>query len=525
MSARVAARPPRTRWFWPVALVGGAALLLFLGLFALDYSLQRPQKSLLRLIFTYDPETAQNALGNLAQVVVAVLGLVVTVVSIVVQLAANRYTPRITDLFFRDRTNLLVLGFFVTTSIAAVWVSLSVERDFVPERAITGTLLLVTLSLLLVIPYFGYVFDFLDPEAVIARIRDAALRHAADGSEEPAHIEARQRALLLRVTQLGDIAVNAVGNRDKIIATFAVDALKDLGVGYLARKAQNPALWFHVGEALGGDPDFVSMDPSSVADISGRRTWLEWKLLRQLQGIYSASLADQPELSSLCAIDTRYLGEAALATDEGQVLRLVVKFLNTDLRAALNGQRVRAAYNLLNQYRLLTERLLASGDASHRLTEDIAGYLRYYAQVAQQQQLGFVAETVAYDLAALCEVAHLRRSRAHDALLRCLLSVDQSAETEAQEKTLRGVRKAQAKLATLYLARGDEVHARQIYEDMKDEHPERLRSIREELEKIDAQDFWEIIDRGTNFDYLDDGRKAQLPRFFAWFSAGPEQKV
>ena len=219
MSARVAARPPRTRWFWPVALVGGAALLLFLGLFALDYSLQRPQKSLLRLIFTYDPETAQNALGNLAQVVVAVLGLVVTVVSIVVQLAANRYTPRITDLFFRDRTNLLVLGFFVTTSIAAVWVSLSVERDFVPERAITGTLLLVTLSLLLVIPYFGYVFDFLDPEAVIARIRDAALRHAADGSEEPAHIEARQRALLLRVTQLGDIAVNAVGNRDKIIAT------------------------------------------------------------------------------------------------------------------------------------------------------------------------------------------------------------------------------------------------------------------------------------------------------------------
>ena len=74
------------------------------------------------MLFHFDVDTLQNALGNMAQVVAAILGIVITVVSIVVQLAATRYTPRIADMFFRDRTNLAVLGFFVVACINAVWV-------------------------------------------------------------------------------------------------------------------------------------------------------------------------------------------------------------------------------------------------------------------------------------------------------------------------------------------------------------------------------------------------------------------
>ena len=60
-------------------------------------------------------------------------------------------------------------------------------------------------------------------------------------------------------------------------------------------------------------------------------------------------------------------------------------------------------------------------------------------------------------------------------------------------------------------------YARQIFEDMKDERPERLRSICDELLRVESKDFWEVIDRGTNFDYVDDARKAQLKVFFSWF--------
>ena len=34
---------------------------------------------------------------------------------------------------------------------------------------------------------------------------------------------------------------------------------------------------------------------------------------------------------------------------------------------------------------------------------------------------------------------------------------------------------------------------------------------------ITSKDFWEVVDRGTNFDYLSDERKQKLREFFADF--------
>ena len=79
------------------------------------------------------------------------------------------------------------------------------------------------------------------------------------------------------------------------------------------------------------------------------------------------------------------------------------------------------------------------------------------------------------------------------------------------------MRKAQVKLATYYLVRDNEAMARKIFEDMRNEKPERLRSIRDELANVTSKDFWEVIDRGTNFDYLTPDRKATLKTFFGWF--------
>jgi hypothetical protein len=106
--------------------------------------------------------------------------------------------------------------------------------------------------------------------------------------------------------------------------------------------------------------------------------------------------------------------------------------------------------------------------------------------------------------------------------LRTLLELDRepdrdSATENVQEQLLRGVRKAQAKLATFYLSANTESHARAIFRDMEKERPERLRSIYLELQRVESKDFWEVIDRGTNFDYLDAERKRKLKQFFSWF--------
>ncbi len=52
---------------------------------------------------------------------------------------------------------------------------------------------------------------------------------------------------------------------------------------------------------------------------------------------------------------------------------------------------------------------------------------------------------------------------------------------------------------------------------MAGEPPDRVRAIRSELERVETKDFWEIIDRGRNFEFMPAAQKAAMVRFFEWF--------
>jgi hypothetical protein len=514
MALAGARHPHRRTLVYPLLLLGGVSATLFIGFFMIDWGLAHgPKLSPLATLLNFDVDTLQNTLGNLSQVLAAILGIVITVVSIVVQLAATRYTPRLAEMFFRDRTNLGVLFFFVVACINAVWLSVSVGKGFLPTVSIVFTLALVSASLLIMVPYFAYVFDFLDPERVVARIQQHAVAASLE-SDDP-QVGARQLRTISGIEQLADISINATSQKDKAMAVGAIDAIKDLGITYLEKKGAIAKEWFAVTGGLRDNTDFVALAAESIEEIVEKRTWLEWKVLRQFQLIYNEALGEMPDINHLISINTRYLGQAALYADDEHALALTVKFFNTYMRSTLNTSRVRTAYNVLNQYRQLAEAALAVG--RHTLVGEVAFYLRYYGQIAHGKDLGFVTETVAYDLATLCERAFVAQGPSHDVVLKHLLELDRPADTASQETILRGVRKAQVKLATFYLVSGAAADARRIYEDMRLERPERLRSIRDELLSIEAKDFWEVIDRGTNFDYLDEARKAQLKVFFSWF--------
>ncbi|HVV51205.1 MAG TPA: DUF2254 family protein [Polyangia bacterium] len=519
----------RRRSLLTFAALAGFALAVFGALWLCDYFLidagsAHHKQGPFGQLFDFDPQTMQNALGSLSQVVASVLGIAITVVSIVVQLAATRYTSRVADLFFRDKINIGVMGFFVIACVEAVWVSFSVRGDYVPQATVTATVLMSSGSLLLLVPYFAYVFDFLDPEKVIARIGVQTLERAtardarASGHGGGRTFTARQAQAVSGLAHLADIAVNALGQKDKVIASDASAAMRRLLVDYQGRRAELESEWFAIGAPLRADPDFVALADESLEDLARNRTWLEWKGLRQIREVFGAALDSMPEMAHVVAIDTRYVGEAALGTGHREVFALVVKFMNTYLRAALNGKDVRTAYNVLNQYRQLAEALLApeaDADWAEALVVEIGGHFKYYARLAHAGGMGFVTETAAYDLCALCEVASARRSPAHDRLLAIFLEIDDRAE----ERALRGVRKAQAKLASFYLVSGETSRAQAIYDDMKNESPERLRSIRDEMLAITSKDFWEVVDRGTNFDYVSEARKEKLRQFFGRFAA------
>jgi hypothetical protein len=220
------------------------------------------------------------------------------------------------------------------------------------------------------------------------------------------------------------------------------------------------------------------------------------------------------DINYLVAIDTRYIGEAAAAAQDRELVALVFRFMNSYLRSTLNAREVRTAYNVLNQYRLLVEAMIRLGLHEHAL--EGVRHMSYYGHVSFDMKLTFVTETVAYDISSLCQAAHESALPAEDAMLAQFLELDRPLRVSSQESALLGVRKAQVKLAAYYLTQGEEPKARVIANDMAEEPPERLLSIRRALESVTTKDFWEIIDRGRNFEYMPPAQRERLSQFFAW---------
>ncbi|HEV8324956.1 MAG TPA: DUF2254 family protein [Myxococcota bacterium] len=518
----MARNPKQASWLLPLVILAGGAALFFVVPHAIDIFIDfgGEHRKLWDLITNPDLGAAEGAVGNLSQVISQVLGIAITVVSIIVQLAATRYTPRITELFFKDPVNFVVTGFFVLATVQSQWVALTFGKTYVPRVGIAVAMFSLAVSLIVIVPYFVYVFNFLDPKNVIARIRRHAteeLRRCAEGGRAaPVKVQAE---IVDALEQLADVALNSIEQKDKIIAMAAVDALREFGVSYLELKPRLPATLFEMPPLLRNNPDFVSLNEEAVQTFVARKTWPEMKLFRQYQMIYNDSLNRMRDLNYLVAINSRLVAGAAIRIGDEHSIRLSVRYFNTYMRATVNAHDVRTAYNVLNQYRLLGEDLLAA-DREKELLE-VAEHIKYYGQLAFQQGLSFITVTAAYDLCALNEAAYSRRARCSTALLESFLLLDKESETEVQEQSLRGIRKAQIKLATYFLMVGDEELARRIWKDMHSEPRERLRSIHQELSRVESREFWEIIDRGTNFDYLEPERKAKLDVFFTWFEESP----
>jgi len=509
-------------WLLPIAVLAALALATFAGFYVLDHFVTGgdaagPGAGIVERYLSFEPDKITDAVSSLAGMIAAVLGIVITVVSIVVQLSADRYTG-VAKMFMRDRVNIGVMAYFVVAAVCGVWLSMSLQDEFVPRAAVLLMMVATTFGLVLMLPYFAYVFLFLEPSNIIARIRRDAVRSAGEGSsaDDSEACANAQGPTLFAMEELSDITSNSISGKDKIIASRAIDALKDFTLEYLEVKNKARDEWFRIGDSIADNPDFVAMDRESLRDLEARRTWVEWKVLRQYLGIYNEALAPMPDVNYLIAIDTRYIGEAAAKKGDRELVELVFRYMNSYMRATLNARNVRTAYNVLNQYRLLLESMLRNGHGEFALQG--VKHMNYYGHVSYDMKLTFVTETVAYDISALCQHAHEAGSEQQAEMLDEFLLLDQPLRVKSQEKGLLGVRKAQVKLAAYYLNVGEQRMARLIAEDMKDEPGERLAVIREELQRVESKDFWEIIDRGRNFEYMPPEQRAQMATFFEWMS-------
>jgi AraC-like DNA-binding protein len=275
---------------------------------------------------------------------------------------------------------------------------------------------------------------------VVVRIGDRALRalrRAARLGDKG--VPAARAEVVTAIEQLGDIALHSVENRDKGIALAAIAALAGFTEQSLTAKPTLPATWFATDALVATvDQDFASMHPDVMKALEIKRTWLEMKVLRQLQAVFEEGLEKMRDMCHLVAIRTRLIAVHAAEIGDDRAIGQALMFLNTFMRAALNHQDQRTAYNLLSEYRLLAEDLLRLDRQA--IVVELALRCKYYGQLAFRLKLPFVLETVAFDLTAVLERANVLGSPCQDQLLDILLEIDRAPESDtAQDAGLRGV--------------------------------------------------------------------------------------
>ena len=493
----------------PVVFTAGLAITAYIILRIVDFAGDSQGLTLQSVLFLTDPEEVGNALGGVSEVLIAILGLVITVVAIVVQLAAQRYTPKLIDLFIADRINIAFFSLIVVASMYSLLIVYSTTTSFLPFWGSLFLLGLTTLILSLLLPYFNYVFLFLTPRNIIKIIR----RNAKNGMErvigaktKPEDIREQQNEVANAMEQISDIALSAVSQMDRNVALLSIRTLKDVMVDYLLVKRRMPKRWFAVQK-----DHFPAISSDFIQEIYTSHTWVEVKGFLDMELIFKTAIKDMPDAVSAVANNAKLIGLYAIKLRDFQVLANVIQFFNTFLRHAVNNRNPKAIYNLFYQYRQLAGEVLGVDD---KLVEKIAFYFKYYGQIAQNYQIPLILITASFDLVYLLEKAYLARVPNLENLIRTFLELDDNLPNQGNEFELRSVRKAQLMFAGFLLSKGDEKLVLRIFEDMKSEPRERMDAIRREMMAVTDRKFWEVTDRGLDFFYTDDEIKKYINVFY-----------
>ena len=160
--------------FAPGLGLAAAALALVVVVAAIDALRSDRHRSFASLL-TPDPTAAGLTMGLLGTAEGVAIAIVIVVVVLGVQLTADRYSPRVIDIFIRDRLNGAVLALFLGSIIFTIGASAEIKPDYVPYATVYTAMGLAILDFTILLPYVRYLFQVMRGETIIVGIR----RHAA----------------------------------------------------------------------------------------------------------------------------------------------------------------------------------------------------------------------------------------------------------------------------------------------------------------------------------------------------------
>ncbi len=498
-------------WLIPLLFLGtGVGLLSLLSAFLADPS---------RHFEIGDTGSIQFVLNTNAAALTSAMSVLIALVLLSVQLTAQRYSFNVIDVFIRSWVNAALIGLFILTINFNLWLGLVLKSDYIPVGGTYLALVMTTACFAFLPPYVSYLFDILRPDSILAHLQRRFLK-AVNPALTAGHLVRRRGAAAMRLNQIGDVARQAVQLSDGDVARQSVWVLYGSIAHYLEGKARLPNEWFDVEEE-----HFRGRHARDIQEIEETMTWPERVMLDQLREVFHATLLKMHDVNNTVALVTRLLGEQAIGRDDHGLLRMVLKFFNTYLRAAINQGDVRAGYHVLYQYRQLADRAV---ETHPQVTLEISRRLSYYGDAAASGPLLWMSAAAAYDLRVLVQHCHQR-------------DIDRSIIASIVGELIETVRRADAKhspalpqlhktlaaLGSFFLVHSERAFVRQLRAELDDVPPDGLERIGRELSAVDDPAFWELTDRMVNFDYVEEDVRAALPLFIArveaWSATPPPE--
>ncbi len=434
--------------------------------------------------------TVSRAFNNLT-------AMVLTFIALAVPITANMYTPKLIEIFVRDRINIAAMVFFAGMGAHAVFGQAMMYDQWSPATIYTTLWVSGVIGFTVLVPYYFYVLSFLNPATIIRLVRDLIFREFDGLAKGVDDVPEARRRLDQEILNFGNVVLRAVDRADRDVSIDAVSGVKQIVLRYSEIKPRLPPEWFEVDRKR-----FAGSSEDAIELLERDRVWVEHRCLHQLNLAYAASLSKMPDAISAISDVNRRIAESAARQGDDGVLRLCVRYMNTFLREAVKKKDVHAIYDVVWQYKALAVDLLRERPL---MALQIGRHLKYYAEFARWQGMAFIYELVAADLGGLVESAY----EAGAPTRADLLAVLDSFETD---KAAARLTKSRAILAAYFESKGLAAEAARMRSCLERTDPPLLEAARAHLLATDDPVFWEVTDRQRNLDYVEPVRRAAVRR-------------
>jgi len=440
-----------------------------------------------------------DVLSPMARAYNNVLAMLLATIGLAIPLTANMHTPKLIEMFLRDRVNRWVLSFMAFGAAHVLWVDYLIGPAFAPTWAIALSVYTAMAGWAILIPYFFYVVRFVDPSRLLVRLREDAMhvvQKVADRAREP--LEA-QTALSVRVGQIGTVVIKSLDRDDRDVAAEGAWAIKVLLDHYARYKARMPREWFVVDRA-----DFVGLSDEALEMLSEARTWFEMRCLLQLELGFGRALHGASDTVSTFSDATRVIGVRAIEHHDEQALRLSIRFFNNYLREAIKARNLRAVYDVFHQYRRLGRELVDRPE----LLREVGRHFSYYATMARTYGMVFAPQLAIFDLGYVTRRAFERASPAGADLLREMLALPHRTGGDVHSMAV----KAKLILGGFFVENRLDSEAELVRKNLSDVDAVQVERAEAELLAADRS-FFEVTDRQLNLEYVPHERREPLRQF------------